>query len=89
MAAIRGFAPSDLGRPEGFAWCAQAGGEVGFMCWRTVWAGGRSLLEERDKPCLLSIRRHQRSTAALPFLKPGEPWWLLCLTGDRKTTALP
>lgn len=72
MAAIRGFAPYDLCRTQGFVWRAQAGVVVGFMCWRSVWVGGRSLLEERDKPCLLSIRRHQRSTMVLPFLKPGK-----------------
>lgn len=72
MAAIRGFAPSDLCRAQRFAWCAQVRGEVGFMCWQSVWVGGRSLLEERDQPCLLSIRRHQRSITALPFLEPGK-----------------
>lgn len=76
MAAIRVFAPSDLCTPQGFPWHSQAGGEVGFMCWRSVWVGGRisrasSPLEgTRDPP-----RRSHFSSQ--------ESWrWLLCVMGD-------
>lgn len=58
MAAIRSFAP--FADPRGVSGCPGRG-RGGVYCCRSVWVGGRSLWEDRDKPCLLSIRRHQRS----------------------------
>lgn len=52
------------------------------MRWSGVWVGGRSLLEQRDNLCLLSIRRHQRSTTALPFLEPGKLAVAAGMTGE-------
>lgn len=91
MVAIRCFAPSALCRAwvGGVVLSTRAGlGRKDFgvrVEAQRALICRRSLSEERDQPCLFSVRRHQRSIVVLLCHQPGKagggcsawrvPWW--------------